>query len=103
MKRAHIILTDDQHHILKLQAERERKSLARLVREAIDIFCKQQEHLKNRQIVALDAYREGLISIGKLSETLDMDLMSLRTYLAKREIDMNAQDLPEILRDAAHA
>jgi predicted HTH domain antitoxin len=103
MKRAHIILTDDQHHILKLQAERERKSLARLVREAIDVFCKQQEHLKNRQIVALDAYKEGLISFGKLSEILDMDLMSLRSYLANREISLNAQDLREILRDAAHA
>jgi len=40
--------------------------------------------LEHRKTVALEAYKEGLISLGKLSEVLGIDNVSLRLHLKKQ-------------------
>ena len=49
--------------------------------------------------VALDAYREGLISIGKLSEIFRVDEISTRLYLKKKKIPVRVQEKEELAKD----
>lgn len=103
MKRTNIMLTDEQHKKLKSYAKKEGRTLGELVREALDSTYKKKNILEHRKYVALDAYQEGIISLGKLAEILGLDIVSARLYLKEKNIPLKVQDLQEIARDAVNA
>ena len=103
MKRTNIILTDEQHKKLKSCARKEGKTLGWLVREAVDAAYKKENSLECRKSIAIDAYKEGLISLGQLSEILGVDPVSTRLYLKEHKIPVKVQELYEIEQDAVNA
>lgn len=103
MKRTNILLTEGQHKAVKAYAKREGKTLGRMVREALDIAYQKKDPLERRKETAVAAYREGFISLGKLSEVLGMDPISARSYLRGAGIPLLIQGVDEIKRDAENA
>jgi len=103
MKRTNIMLADDQHALLKGHARTEGKTLGELVRTAINLAYQKKDSLEQRKTVALHAYREGLISLGKLSEILGVDTISARLYLKQNKIPVKIQDAGDIARDLRNA
>lgn len=103
MKRTNIMLSDDQHKKLKKYAQREGRTLGGLVRDALDIVYKKKDRLEQRRQVAVSAYREGFISLGKLAEVLGIDPVSTRNYLNDQGIPIQSQDLENLTRDSEHA
>jgi predicted HTH domain antitoxin len=103
MKRTNVLLTDEQHKRLKYVGKKEGKSLGELVRDAVDTAYGERDKLKKRQSLALNAYAEGLISLGKLAEFLGMDTVSTRLYLKEHGIKVTVQELDETPRDARNA
>jgi len=103
MKRTNILLTDGQHKAIKAYAKREGKTLGCMVREALDVAYKKKDALERRKETAIAAYREGFISLGKLSEVLGLDPISARIYLKKAGVPLLVQDVTEIKRDADNA
>jgi predicted HTH domain antitoxin len=100
MKRTNVLLTDTQHKAVKAYAKREGKTLGRMVREALDIAYQKKDPLERRKATAIESYREGLISLGKLSEVLGLDPVSARTYLKDVGVALQVQDVTEVTRDA---
>ena len=103
MKRTNILLTEEQHEKLKTYAKKEGKTLGKMVREAVDQAYKKKDSLEKRQQIALNAYKEGFISLGKLAEVLGLDPVSTRVYLKDRKIPLQHQDLEDISQDVANA
>lgn len=103
MKRTNIMLSEDQHKKLKIYAKKEGRTLGKLVREALDSAYKKKDPLEHRKQVALSAYGEGFISLGKLSEVLGIDPISTRVYLKERCIPILGSDLKEIAQDIENA
>ncbi|MCX7975227.1 MAG: UPF0175 family protein [Candidatus Aminicenantes bacterium] len=103
MKRTNIMLEGEQLKMLKKYAKKEGKTLGQLVREAIDTSYKKKDLLEERRQVALSAYKEGLISLGKLAEVLGLDPVSTRIYLKEMNIPVLVQDQAEIAQDAKNA
>jgi len=103
MKRTNIMLKDDQLRKMKLYARKEGKTLGGLVRAALDTVYEKKDALEQRRNVALSAYQEGFISLGKLAEVLGFDPVSARNYLIERDIPIRSQDGDELARDAENA
>jgi predicted HTH domain antitoxin len=103
MKRTNIMLSDDQHKKLKRYAKREGRTLGGLVREALDVVYKSKDKLEQRRQVAISAYKEGFISLGKLAEVLGLDPVSARNYLKEHEISIQSQDLKDLAQDSENA
>jgi predicted HTH domain antitoxin len=103
MKRTNIMLSEDQHKKLKRYAQREGRTLGGLVRDALDIVYKKKDRLEHRRQVAISAYREGFISLGKLAEVLGLDPVSTRNYLRDEGIPLQSQDLNDLTQDAENA
>jgi predicted HTH domain antitoxin len=103
MKRTNVILTDEQHKRLKSLARKGGKTLGELVRDAVDAAYAKRDALEQRKAAAIDSYREGFISLGKLADALGIDTVTARLYLRERGIVVNVQDASEITADAANA
>ena len=103
MKRTNIMLDDEQHRSLKAYAQKENRTIGGLVREAIDTTYGSKDKLARRRETALNAYQEGLISLGKLAEVYGLDPQSARLYLRERNIPLRVQSIEEIRRDAENA
>ena len=103
MKRTNIMLSEDQHKKLKSCAQKEGRSLGKLVREAVDSAYKKRDAVEERKKIALGAYREGFISLGKLAEILGLDPITARSYLRDEGIPLQVVDLEELVRDVSHA
>lgn len=103
MKRTNIMLSAEQHRAVKAYARKEGKTLGRMVREALDVAYRKKDPLEARRETALNAYREGLISLGKLAEVLGLDPVSARFYLKERGVPLGVQDRGELDGDAANA
>jgi predicted HTH domain antitoxin len=103
MKRTNILLTDGQHKAVKAYAKREGKTLGRMVRDALDVAYQKKDPLERRKETAIAAYREGFISLGKLSEVLGLDPVSARIYLKNAGIPLLVQDAAGIECDADNA
>lgn len=103
MKRTNIMLSDDQHKKLKRYAKKEGRTLGGLVREALDVVYKKKDRLEQRRQVAISAYSEGFISLGKLAEVLGLDPVSARNYLKEHEISIQSQDLRDSDQDSENA
>ena len=97
------MLTDEQHSFLTRIASREGSTLGEKIREAINRVYNLSDYLQRKKEIAVEAYKEGLISIGKLSEILGLDPVSTRRYLKGKSIKLQAQDKKELLRDTANA
>lgn len=102
MIRTNVMLTPQQHIALKQLAMAKRRSLGELVRDAIDSTF-TTDTVERRHQVALSAYTEGFISLGKLAEALGVDTLTARSYLHERGIEQQVQSVDEIMADAAHA
>jgi predicted HTH domain antitoxin len=103
MKRTNIMLDDEQHKMLKTYARKEGRTLGGMVREAIDTVYKKKDALDRRREVALHAYQEGFISLGKLAEVLGLDPVSARAYLRTHGIALLSQDVRDAAQDAENA
>lgn len=103
MKRTNIMLSDDQHKKLKRYAQREGRTLGSLVRDALDMVYKKRDKLEHRRRVALSAYGEGFIGLGKLAEVLGLDPVSTRNYLREEGIPIQSQDMKDMNQDAENA
>jgi len=103
MKRTNIMLDDDQHKKLKRYAKKEGRTLGGLVRDALDLVYKKKDEIEQRRQVALSAYKEGFISLGKLAEVLGLDPVSARNYLKEHGIPILSQDLKDLVQDAENA
>jgi predicted HTH domain antitoxin len=103
MKRTNIMLNDEQHKKLKLYAKKEGRTLGELVRDALDTAYMSKDAIEQRKQVAIDAYKEGFISLGKLAEVLGIDPVSARDYLKEHGIPIRGQELKEISQDGANA
>lgn len=103
MKRTNIMLDDDQHRRLKLYAKKEGRTLGGLVRDAIDVVYKRKETLEQRRQVALGAFQEGFISLGKLAEVLGLDPVSTRAYLKELGIALPSLDHIDLKKDTENA
>jgi len=102
MKRTNILLTESQHKAVKQYAQRQGKTLGRMVREALDAAYQKKDPLEKRKETALAAYREGFISLGKLAEVIGLDPVSARVYLKEAGVPLQVQDADEVDRDAGH-
>ena len=103
MKRTNVLLKEDQHKKLKQYAKREGSTLGELVRDALDVVYRKKDPVQQRMEVALSAYREGFISLGKVAEVLGLDPVSARDYLRERGIPVHAPDTGELISDAKNA
>lgn len=102
MIRTNVMLTPHQHITLKKMATSMHRTLGELVRDAIDTTI-TVDTVERRHQVALAAYREGFISLGKLAQSLGIDPLTARGYLNEHGIHQSVQDLDEIMSDAANA
>jgi len=102
MIRTNVMLTPHQHLTLKQMATSMHRTLGELVRDAIDSTF-AVDTVERRHQVAIAAYREGFISLGKLAQSLGVDLLTARSYLKERGIQQMVQDRDEIMSDAANA
>lgn len=102
MIRTNVMLTHQQHINLKQMATARHRTLGELVRDAIDSTF-TTDTVERRHQVALAAYREGFISLGKLAESLGVDPLTARSYLRERGIEQQVQGAEEIMTDAANA
>ncbi len=103
MKRTNIMLSDEQHKKLKRYAKKEGRTLGGLVREALDVVYKKKDKLEQRRQVAISAYNEGFISLGKLTEVLGLDPVSARNYLNEHGIHIQSQDQKDLAQDSENA
>jgi predicted HTH domain antitoxin len=103
MKRTNIMLTENQHKTIKAYARKEGKTLGSMVRDALDVVYKKKDILERRKQTALNAYGEGLISLGKLAEILGLDPVSARLYLRDLGIPLQVQDRSGAAGDAVDA
>lgn len=103
MKRTNIMLSDDQHKKLKCYAKREGRTLGGLVRDALDVVYKKRDRLEQRRKVAVSAYNEGFISLGKLAEVLGLDPVSTRNYLKEHGIPNQSQGMEDLAQDSENA
>ena len=97
------MLTEEQHRYLKSRARKQGRTLGDLVREAINASHGRRDLLGHRKSVAIDAYKEGIISLGKLAEILGIDPVGTRVYLRQQEIELFGQNSEELLQDIANA
>ena len=102
MIRTNVMLTPQQHITLKQMATARHRTLGELVRDAIDSTF-TIDTVERRHQVALAAYREGSISLGKLAESLGVDPLTARNYLQEQGLAQQVQGADEILTDAANA
>jgi predicted HTH domain antitoxin len=103
MKRTNIMLDDDQHKKLKRYAKKQGRTLGGLVRDALDEVYEKKDKLEKRRLVALSAYQEGFISLGKLAEILGLDPISTRNYLQEHGIPIQTTELIDLIQDTENA
>jgi len=103
LKRTNIMLDDDQHKKLKRYAKKQGRTLGGLVRDALDEVYRKKDKLEKRRQVALSAYQEGFISLGKLAEVLGLDPISARNYLREQGVPIQTMEPKDLIQDAEKA
>jgi len=97
------MLSEKQRKKLKEHARSQGRTMGSVIREAVDRTYEAKGCLEERRAVAVRAYEEGLISLGKLAEILGLDPVSIRLHLKELGIRLRVQDVPAAVRDASHA
>ena len=77
--------------------------MGELVRIVLDTTYGEQENLEKRKSIALEAYHEGLISLGKLADILGMDVATTRLYLKSIKTSLHTQAMEDIRSDVDNA
>jgi predicted HTH domain antitoxin len=103
MKRTNVMRSEKQLKRLKEYARAEGRTMGHIIREAVDRSYERKNPLEERRGVAVRAYEEGLISLGKLAEVLGVNPISARSYLKELGIRLRVQDVSAVARDAANA
>lgn len=103
MKRTNIMLTDEQHKVLKAYTKKEGRTLGDIVRKALDATYRRKNNIEHRRQIAIESYKEGFISIGKLSEIFGIDMISLRLYLKEHSMPIKTQEKEVIIQDVVNA
>jgi hypothetical protein len=90
MDTLHIKIAHGMSEELRLLGKARGMTVSELVRQAIFI-CYQVDliGLSDRQKQALEAYRGGFISLGKLSELMGRTAMEMRKWLKEHHIPLN--------------
>ena len=83
----HIKLDKEEERRLNSLAYSRNKSKGQLVREALQT-CYQTSlpNLPTKQLQAINAYRGGYISIGKLASEMGMEVLELRHWLQEHDL-----------------
>lgn len=97
------MLSEEQHKKLKRYSKKEGRTLGGLIRDAVDFVYKDKDEVEQRRQVAINAYEEGFISLGKLAEVLGLDPVSTRKYLRTHGKQIHTQDRDALNTDAANA
>ena len=89
-KTLHIKIEHQIADSLKNLAKKRKQPVGELVRRAI-VSCYQVDllGLTDHQRQAIEAYRGGYISIGKLSEIMGKSVIALREWLNEHGLDQN--------------
>ena len=97
----HVKIAPEVARNLKYLASQRKQTMGELVRQAIN-SCYQVDFLELtvEQSRTLSAYRGGFISIGKLAESMGMNVLQLRSWLIEHDIEQNT-DYSEL--DSDHA
>ena len=97
----HVEVTPETADGLRRLAKARGESVGELVRQAVG-SCYQVElmDLPQNQRLALDAFRGGYISQGKLAERMGMHVLDLRQWLNERGISQNPNLSEDDVRDA---
>lgn len=77
--------------------------MGELIRDAIDQVYQSRDAVEKRMNLAVEAYKEGLLSLGRLAEVLGMDPVSTRDYLLEKGIPLRSQDYEDIVKDIGNA
>lgn len=91
MDTLHIKLDHSFNLELKRLAKHRSLTVSDLIRQAL-VSCYQLEFLglPDKQKQALEAYRGGFISIGKLSESMGLTILELREWFNEHHIPQNS-------------
>ena len=97
----HIKVKPEIANGLKALSKKKETSVGELVRQAV-LSCYQLEflNLSDKQRQAVEAYKGGYISIGKLSEEMGMTVLEIRNWLNEHDIPQNNMYLED---DVSHA
>jgi predicted HTH domain antitoxin len=97
MKRTQILLPDDLHRKLVKHAKARKTSMGDLIRQAVE-----RAYFPRLDDLALAAYRNGLISVGKLAEVSGTDPAGALELLRERGVrPLLGPETPEEARQDA--
>lgn len=90
MDTLHIKISHESNEELRQLSKTRGVSVSELIRQAL-FACYQLEMLgiPDRQKQALEAYRGGFISLGKLSELMGRSILDMRKWLNEHQISQN--------------
>ena len=90
----HIKVTPDLAKELKSLAKKRETSVGELIRQAVH-SCYQLDllNLNERHRRALEAFRGGYISLGKLAEEMGMNVWNTRKWLEEHNFNKNNEDM----------
>jgi hypothetical protein len=102
MDTLHIKIGPTVHEELKKLGRTRGMTVSELVRQAL-FMCYQLElmGLSDRQKQALEAYRGGFISLGKLSELMGRSSIEMRQWLSEHQIQQNCTFSEDDVKNAA--
>lgn len=94
-KTLHVKIDEETSELLGELARARKTTKGTLVREAL-VACYQLrlDELPVRHRRALEAYRGGYISIGKLAEVMGVHVLDLRAWLAEHGVQHNTETSP---------
>ena len=97
----HIKVTPELAKGLKMLSRKRETSVGELVRQAVN-SCYQLDllNLSEQQRRAVEAFKGGYISLGKLSEEMGMRVWNTRRWLEEHGIAQNNSFLNEDLKNA---
>ncbi len=97
----HIKVTAEMAERLKALSRRLETPVGELIRQAvISRYQLELLDLPERQRHAVEAFRGGYISLGKLAEKMGMDVWGLREWLRDHEIPQNNSFLESDIENA---
>lgn len=90
MDTLHIKVAHEFNEVLKQLGRARGVSVSELIRQAL-MTCYQLDMmgLSDRQKQAVEAYRGGFISLGKLSELMGRSVIEVRKWLLEHSISQN--------------
>ncbi len=90
MDTLHVKVTHEYNEVLKSFGKSRGMTVSELIRQAL-VTCYQLDMLglSERQKQALEAYRGGFISLGKLSELMGRSAIEMRKWLNEHSISQN--------------